>query len=226
MEKPCLFISYSTLDKKLAGTFKQRLSEAGFNVFLAHEDIKPTDEWLRKIERELKRCQVFIALLSEHFHKSEWADQEAGYALSRSRASRKKCLIVPILVSPLSHAPHGFLKDFQALKLYRLSIEQACDQLAEIIVDKLGLTDFKKDQVISKFALSGNFKTAKKHLGDLYELRPFSLDQSRRIAKATLSNNQIHWPQENHPRLRRLLADHFEELDSKTKEALRQLENW
>jgi TIR domain len=46
MPEPRLFLSYSTNDKELADEVKQSLSETGFGVFLAHEDIIPTDKWL------------------------------------------------------------------------------------------------------------------------------------------------------------------------------------
>jgi hypothetical protein len=176
----------------------------------------------QKIETELKRCDVFIAILSEHFRKSEWTDQETGYALSRSRTrrSKNKCLVMSLLVSPLPRAPHGFLKDFQALKLDRAHAEHACGKMVDIIEEKLGLIDFKKNRVISQFASSGSFRQAKMNLRELHKLKPFSLDQSRRIAQAALTNTQIHWPPENQPQVMRLLRDHFDGLDEKTKQQL------
>jgi hypothetical protein len=174
---PRLFLSYSTNDRQLAGKIKENLSKAGFDVFLAHEDITPTDEWLRRIETEFKRCNVFIAVLSQNFRKSEWTDQEAGYALSRSGASKKKCLVLSFLVSPLAGAPHGFLKHFQALRVNHGQVEEACKRAADIIEEKLGLAEFKRSRLISQLALSGNFRTAKERLQELRAVMPFSLDE-------------------------------------------------
>ena len=48
-----VFISYSSLDKSLAGLFKQCFENyAGFSVFLAHEDISPALDWELKIIKE------------------------------------------------------------------------------------------------------------------------------------------------------------------------------
>jgi predicted adenine nucleotide alpha hydrolase (AANH) superfamily ATPase len=221
-----LFLSYSVKDRELAGEVKQRLSGAGFDVFLAHEDIKPTDEWLRRIETELKRCHVFIAILSGNFRNSEWTDQEAGYALSRCRTSRKRCLILSLVVSPMPLRPHGFLKDFQALKLDRERVEDSCKSVARTIDEKLGLAAFRKNHAISQFALSRSFAQAKQNLRALRELAPFSLAQAKQIAQATLSNTQIYWPEENHREVRRLLHDHFDELDKETRSRLSALSHW
>lgn len=226
MQAPRLFLSYSAKDRKLAGEVKQELYGTGFDVFLAHEDIKPTDEWLKRIETELKRCDVFIALLSENFRNSEWTDQEAGYALSRCRKSRKRCLILSLVISPMPLRPHGFLKDFQALKLDPDRLADSCKSVARTIEEKLGLAAFRKNQAISQFALSRSFAQAKQNLRTLRELAPFSLEQAKQIAQATLSNTQIYWPEENHPVVRRLLNDHFDELDKETRNRLSALSHW
>jgi len=220
MQAPLLFLSYSVKDRKVAAEGKQNLSSAGFAVFLAHEDIMPTDEWLRRIEAELKRCNVFVAILSENFRNSDWTDQEAGYALSRCRGSRNRCLILSLVVAPMSLRPHGFLKDFQALRLDPMRVDESCKQVAEIVEEKLKLTDFRKNRLISKFALSGSFRVGKENLKALSKLRPFSLEQTKRIAWAILSNNQIHLPPENYPSLRLLPSDHFEDLDTETQNGL------
>ena len=226
MKAPRLFLSYSVKDKDLAGGVKQTLSRVGYDVFLAHEDIAPTDEWLRRIEAELKRCDVFIAILSENYRKSEWADQEAGYALSRCRAPKKRCLILSLVVSPLPLRPHGFLKDFQALQIDRERLEVACNRATGIIDEKLGLSTFRKNYAISQFAVSKSFAEGKQNLRALRELAPFSLEQASQIAQAALSNTQIHWPEENHHQIRLLLLDHFDELDKETQKQLAALSHW
>jgi len=41
-----VFISYSTDDKQVASEIKAALATAGFTAFLAHEDIRPSLEWV------------------------------------------------------------------------------------------------------------------------------------------------------------------------------------
>lgn len=105
-----VFISYSHRDKQHAGAVKSVLSsELGADCFLAHEDLRVSDEWKRCIERELRRCEVFVALLSEYFKASNWAPQELGFALAR------RVLIIPISLD--GTLPFGFSEHLQAERM-------------------------------------------------------------------------------------------------------------
>ncbi len=69
-----VFISYTSLDKKLAGELKSYLAQYGIRVFLAHDTINPTDEWQVKILEALEKMDVFIPLLTKEFKLSDWTD--------------------------------------------------------------------------------------------------------------------------------------------------------
>src|SRR5260370_26968458 len=109
VHRPRVFLSYSTKDKRLASEVRGHLKLRGYSIFLAHEDLEVSQEWEKAIRKELRSCQVYMALLTEHFRLSEWTDQEAGYALSRSKRKEGKGLILPVTVQPI-RIPHGFLK--------------------------------------------------------------------------------------------------------------------
>ncbi len=100
-----IFLSYSHLDKRLAGKIKMYLRQYGVKVFLAHDDIEPSEEWADKILEELRDCDVFMPILTKHFNKSNWTDQETGCAL-----------IINKLIVPLKGDvdPHGFISRYQA----------------------------------------------------------------------------------------------------------------
>lgn len=125
------FISYSTKDKHLAGQIKTCLEKYGLAVFLAHEDLHISDEWMDKIIEELKSCHVFIPLLTDNYKGSEWTDQEAGYALA---FDKKVC--------PLKgpHNPHGFIRRKQGEFVTESKVEPACDEIIAVIRkdEKLG----------------------------------------------------------------------------------------
>jgi hypothetical protein len=122
--------------------------------------------------------------------------------------------------------PHGFLKDFQALQIDREHVEVACNRATGIIDEKLGLSTFRKNYAISQFAVSKSFAEGKQNLRALRGLAPFSAEQAKQIAQATLSNTQIHWPEENHHQIRLLLHDHFDKLDKETQNRLTALSQW
>ena len=62
-------------------------------AFLAHDDLGVSDEWRERILEELRRCTLFVPLLSKHFLESKWAPQEAGFIVSR---------LDEVVIAPLS----------------------------------------------------------------------------------------------------------------------------
>ena len=71
-----IFISYSSVNKSLAGEIKRILEQYGLSVFLAHDDIPPLCDWQEEISNSLNGCDVFIPILTHSFRNSDWADQE------------------------------------------------------------------------------------------------------------------------------------------------------
>ena len=51
------FLSYSTKDKKIAGKIKEEFEKIGINLFLAHQDIKISKEWRKRIKTEIKESK-------------------------------------------------------------------------------------------------------------------------------------------------------------------------
>ena len=101
-----VFMSHKTEVKKKVADLKERLARFGVASFVAHEDIQPTREWREEIENALASMDVFVALLTDKFHESDWTDQEVGYALARG---------VPMVAVKLGRDPYGFIGKFQAL---------------------------------------------------------------------------------------------------------------
>lgn len=101
-----LFLSHKSEVKKETAELKDKLSAYGISCFVAHTDIHPTKEWQDEIENALATMDGFAALMTENFHKSDWTDQEVGYAFARG---------VPIIPVRLGLIPYGFIGKFQAL---------------------------------------------------------------------------------------------------------------
>lgn len=66
------FLSYNHSDKSIASRIKTRLQHYGVETLLAHDDIRPTQEWETRILDELGQMHVFLPLLTDAFRKSEW----------------------------------------------------------------------------------------------------------------------------------------------------------
>ena len=73
LPKVAAFISYSHSDREYGAQARAVLGEVGIDAFLAHEDLETSDEWQRRILDELRRCDLFVPLLSRNFLASRWA---------------------------------------------------------------------------------------------------------------------------------------------------------
>lgn len=102
-----LFISHRDSIKKSANLIKEKLQFYGVSSFVAHEDIKPSAEWIKEIEKALFSMDALLALLSDGFSSSVWTNQEVGVAYGRGK------FIVSVR---LGEDPQGFVGKFQALR--------------------------------------------------------------------------------------------------------------
>lgn len=199
-----IFISYSHKDKELAGNMKVLLhQEFKFDVFLAHEDIKPTRVWENEILSELRLCDVLILIISEHYYNSEWTDQEVGFALGRD------VLIIPVKVNA---DPRGFLKKYQALS-YR-KVEKTCKPILKPIVENENLREAILNLLIRNFGLSYNFDKAGENIETLLEFdRYLSTGQKNEILSLAKINNQITGSSWAKSKLRVFINEYKEELE-------------
>ena len=101
------FVSHSHKDRVIAEQAKEVLNEAGIEAFVAHADIEVSEEWQRRICEELRRCHLFVPLLSKRFLKSKWTLQELGFIASRSNVK-----IVPLSID--GTIPFGFMSHIQS----------------------------------------------------------------------------------------------------------------
>lgn len=103
-----MFISHITSKKVQASSLKVALEDYGITSFVAHEDIKPSKEWLKEIERALNSMDCMSAMMYDNFHDSKWCDQEVGIALGRG------ITVIPLI---LDKDPYGFLGEYQGIKI-------------------------------------------------------------------------------------------------------------
>lgn len=93
------FISYTRVDESWATWIAWLLEEAGYSVFIQTWDIVPGDNFVAKMQEAMTQTHNTIAVLSEDYPKSPYAEDEWTYAITR-RA------LVPVRVRP--YVPAGF----------------------------------------------------------------------------------------------------------------------
>jgi hypothetical protein len=178
-----LFLSYSHKNRHIAGELKSGLEHFGLEAFLAHEDLSPSSNWLRTIRKKLRACDVFVPLLTKEFTKSEWTDQETGFAVGLKK------IIFPIKIDVL---PYGFITEVHAQKMPKRMNAGACWR----IIKQLHKYDSLRDAIVEAYipicAESDSFANAASHFEYLMELGPFSTDQLKSIFEMTIKNRQIH----------------------------------
>lgn len=107
------FISYSRANGDIAQQLFDKLSAAGFQVFMDSHKIAGGEKFVGRYRDEIANAQVFVALMSPEAVKSDYVQDELQLALHRE--ARRNLSIIPIrlkgdYVVPISIQDHSFLQ--------------------------------------------------------------------------------------------------------------------
>ena len=176
------FISYSHLDKQIAGYVNEVLTGIGIDGFLAHEHIDASKEWRERILEELRYCDLFIPLLSEDFRKSDWTSQEVGFIVSRLKEGVK---IVPFSIDET--VPYGFFSHIQSVSIQRLDkiylVELLIGEIPRKILPGL-IRDLRKART---------YYVACEKMAFLEPyFSKFTEEEAQALAEVSLENNQVY----------------------------------
>jgi len=92
-----VFISHASGDAELAVQISDGLKMAGYEVWLATEQLRPGDVWAQSIQEALDASRFLLVLLSPSFLASKWTRLELE-AFVRREIEHNEKRIVPILV--------------------------------------------------------------------------------------------------------------------------------
>ncbi|HYD87027.1 MAG TPA: toll/interleukin-1 receptor domain-containing protein [Vitreimonas sp.] len=121
-----LFISHRSQQKHEANRLREELLPFGISAFVAHDDIEPTADWQREIDRALRTSDALLALLAEGFSGSPWTQQEIGYALARR-------LRVISLKFDGREDPKGFIAKEQSLSRAKMDARQVAAEIERVL---------------------------------------------------------------------------------------------
>lgn len=177
-----LFISHLSGEKVFAAQLQEALLNYGISGFVAHNDIEPTLEWQTQIETALATADSLVALLHPAFHRSNWTDQEIGFAMGRG---------LPVFAVRFGQDPYGFIGRFQGFS----GVGKTADALAKELFDsyrKNKQTQKRMAEVLMNlFEDSGSFAAAKARIGYLEELDHWDSAFVPRLEAMVESNSQI-----------------------------------
>jgi hypothetical protein len=123
-----IFVSYSHKDKDLAGKIGKLLDRAGQTPFLAHDDIKPTEDWEEEIKKRLNTCSALVAVITPNFVGSAYANQEVGFTMGKGKA------VIPLRLGE-SELP-GFVKSSQAIPDSETKLDDAIGAIVQTAEEK------------------------------------------------------------------------------------------
>jgi len=177
-----IFVSHLAIHHDFAGELQDNLSKFGISAFVAHNDIEPAAEWQIEIEKALATCDSLVALLHSDFHKSNWTDQEIGFAMGRG---------IPIFAVRLGQDPYGFIGKFQAFN----GLGRALNAIALDIFNAYRKHKQTKEKMaealIGLFEQSASFEAAKIRMGYLDELDVWKPSFASRLTAAIKNNSQV-----------------------------------
>ena len=178
-----LFISHRDNFKRYANDIKKSLVVYGISSFVAHEDIEPTTEWIKEIEKALFEMDALIALLSKGFSESVWTNQEIGYASGREKL---------ILSAKFEEDPQGFISRFQALPVKKNDIDGFCLSIVENLIKNPITKERMITSYFSSIQNSGSFDESKKWATLLPYINNVNENQINHLIDAYNNNTQAY----------------------------------
>jgi hypothetical protein len=138
------FISYSRTNEAFAVKLATELKISGYSVWLDQLDIPTGARWDDEIEKALRECGIFLAILTPAFIASENAKDEIGYAIDHGKR------ILPVLLQECE-IPFR-LRRFQYIDFTRMNysegVRHAKEMLAKLVNEESipSLTNITKNE--------------------------------------------------------------------------------
>jgi hypothetical protein len=179
-----VFLSYSHNDRRFAGALKRKLEAFRFSVFVAHDDVNPSDDFVACILEELRHSDIVMPLLTKSFHRSHWTDQECGFALNLDK-----------LILPVSKGvnPYGFLRNRHAYIVKKgKSLDAVLAELLSSLTHQKKVANKFRDSLILAVRTSSGFPKSIAIFNLLAKLTPFSRRQMKLLLKYSIAQDQVY----------------------------------
>ncbi|MDA8054350.1 MAG: toll/interleukin-1 receptor domain-containing protein [Thermoplasmatales archaeon] len=123
-----IFLSHSVRDVKMIEEISKEFNDKDLDLYIAEQDIQPGSNLLDKIRDAIKKCDIFVVVISKNGLRSKWVHSEIGIAI----ASNKR--IVPIVEEGVDVPPQ--LSGTEFIRFDPNEPESALDSL-KIFLSKL-----------------------------------------------------------------------------------------
>lgn len=178
-----LFISHSEQHQELVEQVAERLAVVGIHAFVAQDTMKVAKPWQSQIEQALRSMQAFVAFVHPEFNKSNWCQQEVGWAFGRR---------TPTYALRFDQKPHGFLGSTQWHTGANLSPEEIALLITTWIVELPGLGEQMTAGLFKSLETVGNYVDAGAAAERVAALGNLPHDNWVRLDEIYWSNNQLY----------------------------------
>ncbi len=121
MEPGAVFLSYASGDRDQAEHIKTALEAAGVDVWFDREELQGGDAWDTKIRRNIKRCSLFIPIISKHtivadrrYFRVEW--NLALAEAQKASFSEDEAFLLPVVIDGTAKSDSALPDAFQTLQ--------------------------------------------------------------------------------------------------------------
>ena len=205
------FLSHADKERETAGSLKEKLRSYGIDVFVAHDDLEGGTEWMSRLYAEIKECEIFLILVSENYHSSNFTDQELGMALSYEKP------IIPICID--STIPYGFMSKYQCVKASPEFYD--VQEVVSIIIKHSEPGQEFVDLLISQLERADSFNAAYKHAVELLTYDKLSKEQASKVLNAYNDNSQIYNSFIARPVMKDILSRNKKQLSKEARDKLK-----
>jgi len=208
-----VFLSHSDKDKKIASELKSKLSKHGLFVFLAHEDIDGSSDWISKLYEEIQNSKIFIMLLTKNYHPSKYTDQETGIAINCKKT------ILPICIDDTR--PYGFASSKQAIVCSFPFEDSIIEKIANISKMELVPKFSDLDNLISELENSDSYTESATISAQLKKYNDFSESQLFQLVSA-LNNPQVSYSYVADAIINEIIGDNLDKVNPVLRDLLEQ----
>ena len=204
-----VFINFSNEDVDIATILKAELKDLATDCFLADVDLRAGQNFRIKLINEIESCSVVLALISQNYYKSEYANQELGIALGFNKQ------ILPICLDDT--LPRAFIDGIQCICCKDTGIDAKIVDIAMAIDTLDNWKQKNTDAYINFLSRSESWAEASKWAKEIQNTDKFTDVQIEQIGKAIIENYQVKTSWTARPILRAILLERKNTLSKATR---------
>lgn len=99
--RPLVFLCHASEDKSAVRSYRSRLVDVGFDVWLDEDRLLPGQDWDLEIRRAIKRSSSIVVFLSRHSQKRGYLQKELLRALDEAEQQPEGAIfLIPAKLEP------------------------------------------------------------------------------------------------------------------------------